>query len=101
MPRESLDTQRETKAPKGNHLAILKQNGTAEAIPEGALLVMVDEAVGHPILFSLQKVSTSRIVLGLVDQSGRVGTEYTYKVSAGKPLNRDAYLRMKKEGKVR
>ena len=101
MPREALDTQREVKAPPGNHLAILKQNGTAEAIPEGALLVIVDEAVGHPVTFALRKVSVGKIVLGLVDPSGRVGTEYTYKVSAGKPLTRDAYVRMKKEGKVK
>lgn len=101
MPREALGTELEAAAPKGNHLGLVLKGGKVAAIPEGALLVMYDEAVGHPITFALQKVSTGRIILGLVGSDGHVNTEYIYRVQAGKPLTRDAYLRLKQEGKVR
>lgn len=101
MPREALDTGREAAAPIGNHLGVVLRGGQVAAIPEGAVLILYDEAVGHPVTVALQKVSTGRIVLGLIGSDGQVSTEYTYKMTTGKPLNRDAYMRLKKEGKVR
>lgn len=100
MPIKLIDEGLDGEAPLGNHLGLVLQSGQVAAIPEGTLLILYDAKVGHPIMLVLQKVSTGKLVMGLVGPDGKVHTEYTYKLTTGKPLTRTAYERLKKEGKV-
>lgn len=82
-------------------MGILRSDGATVAIPVGAVISIHDEAVGHPLILRLQSVSVGKLVFGLLDDSGTVGTEYTYKLHGAKPLNRAALARLKAQGKAK
>lgn len=85
------------KAPEGGHLALGTATGQKVAIPAGAELWIVEDPTRADSIFPmyLKSVSHKKIVFVMQDSEGGI-TEYTYKLTAGKPRNAQALQRMAK-----
>ena len=98
MPRESLGKEMEGRAPQEAHLAaLLDESGLFTPLAPGTYFMLVDPKEGSPIPLVLKEVSVGRIVFTM----DGAGTDYVYKLTGAKPLTRDAYKRLKQQGKVK
>lgn len=96
MPRDILAKEMEGKAPTEAHFAVLlDESGQAAALGPGSMWQLIDPAEGSPIPLILKECSVNRIVFQMA------GTDYTYRLTGAKPLTRDAYKRLKAQGKVK
>lgn len=96
MPRDVLAKEWEGKAPTVAHFAVLiDDSGQAIALGPGSMWQLVDPAEGSPIPLVLKECSPARIVFQMA------GTDYVYRLTGAKPLTRDAYKRLKAQGKVK
>lgn len=96
MPRDILAKEMEGKPPTEAHFAVLiDDSGQAAALGPGSMWQLVDPAEEEPIPLILKECSVNRIVFQMA------GTDYTYKLTGAKPLTRDAYKRLKAQGKVK
>ena len=96
MPREILAKEMEGKPPTAAHFAVLlDESGQAAALGPGSMWQLIDPKEGSPIPLILKECSGSRIVFQMA------GTDYVSKLTGAKPLTRDAYKRLKQQGKVK
>lgn len=85
--------------PDGPHLALYTNDGWV-GIPEGATLWLVEDKANPLKIFPLvlTKVHHTKLAFGMQDGNGGV-TEYVYKLTTGKPKNKQAVERMLKNRK--
>lgn len=96
MTYQPTEKAHRIQAPTGAHLALkISEDGEWMAIPEGATLWLVEDASRQDKIFPLilKQVRHNKLVFVMVDGNGGV-TEYQFKLTTGKPKNRQALQRM-------
>jgi hypothetical protein len=96
MPR--ISDLNDGEAPKVGHFAVIvDETGLATALVPGTQMLLVEDPTSASKQFplTLKSVSMKAIVFNMA------GTDYTYRLTTGKPRDLDALRRMKKSGVVK